>query len=126
MLSINALADSYTYPHDILDNFFRGEWTASVKGKPYHNLALDEAHESIINRRLKQITTRPSCFRMVELSDFMAYLDGTLCGLDSYVLEYHQKKDYDKKNSCAIRASLVFNVVVSVPRISPCVCKMCF
>ena len=39
---------------------------------PFHSLALDEAHESIVNRKLKQITTRPSHFRMVELADFMA------------------------------------------------------
>ena len=61
VLSMSAIANSYTYPIEVT----HGQWTVSVKGRPYHNLALDEAHESIINHRLKSITTRPSHFRMV-------------------------------------------------------------
>ena len=48
VLSINALADSYTYPKQVLDNFRNGEWTVSYKGRPYHSLALDEAQECIV------------------------------------------------------------------------------
>ena len=48
VLSINALSDSYTYPKEIVDIFKRGQWTVSVKGRPFHNLALDEAYECII------------------------------------------------------------------------------
>ena len=57
VLVINSLADSITYPKEIIEHFMNGEWTVSVKGIPFHNQALDEAHETIINRRLKQITT---------------------------------------------------------------------
>ena len=85
VLSINALSNSYTYPKEMVDIFKRGQWTVSVKGRPFHNLALDEAHECIINRKLKQITTRPSHFRMVDLSDFMAYLDQVVSGLEACV-----------------------------------------
>ena len=60
-----------------------------VKGRPYHNLALDEAHECSINRKLKQITTRPSYFRMVELANFMAYLDGVVSSLDLHAFKHH-------------------------------------
>ena len=41
ILSINALADSNTYPKQVLDKFNNGEWTVSYKGRPYHSLALD-------------------------------------------------------------------------------------
>ena len=60
----------------MLKYFKNGEWTISVKGRPFHNIALDEAHESIVNRKLKQITSRPSHFRMVKLADFMSYVTG--------------------------------------------------
>ena len=83
VLSIHALSDSYTYPKEMLQLFKNGQWTVSVKARPFHSLALDEAHESIVNRKLKQITTRPSHFRMVELADFMAYLDGVVSGLET-------------------------------------------
>ena len=83
VLSINALGDRYKYPKEVIDYFMNGQWTVSARGRPFHNLALDEAHECIINRKLKQITTRASHFRMVELSDFMAYLDGVVTGLEA-------------------------------------------
>ena len=100
VLSINALADSYTYPKQVLENFKNGQWTVSYKGRPYHSLALDEAQECIVNRKLKQITIRPSHFRMVEMSDFMAYLDTVVTGLDSHVFKMNKERVVDKKRSC--------------------------
>ena len=41
-------------------------------------LAIDEAHECVINWRLKQIISRPSAFRTEELADFMSYMDTIL------------------------------------------------
>ena len=110
VVSTNALADSYTYPSEIIEEFKNGQWTVSVKGRPFHSLALDEAHECIINRKLKQITTRPSHFRMVELSDFMAYLDTVTSGLDSHVFKHHKIKDYTKKTSCT-RANILYRLI---------------
>ena len=110
VLSVNALADSYTYPKQVLENFKNGEWTVSYKGRPYNSLALDEAQECIINRKLKQITTRPSHFRMVEMSDFMAYLDVVVTGLDSHVFKLNKDKVVNKKHSC-MRKNLIFNLI---------------
>ena len=56
-LTLNNLQDYFTFPKEILDKLMAGEWTVSYKGNPYHNLAIDEAHECCINRRLKQITS---------------------------------------------------------------------
>ena len=97
VLSINVLADSYTYPKQVLDKFKNGEWTVSYKSRPCHSLALDEAQECIVNRKLKQITTQPSHFRMVDMADFMAYLDVVITELDSYVFKL--QKDKKKKKS---------------------------
>ena len=92
VLVINSISDSMTYPKDILEHFLNGEWTVSLKGRPFHNQALDEAHETVINRKLKQVTTRPSHFRMVNLADFMAYLDNVCTGLDSCIPRKHKQK----------------------------------
>ena len=73
-LSTSAILDTYTFPKEIIDRFKNGEWTVSCTGKPFHNLALDEAHETEINLNLKQLTSRPSTFKTVKLADFMAYL----------------------------------------------------
>ena len=86
-----------------LDNFKNGEWTLSYKGRPYHSLALDEAQECIVNRKLKQITTRPSHFRMVEMADFMAYLDTVVTGLDAHVFKLQKGKVVNKRKCCTRR-----------------------
>ena len=80
--------DTLTMPAEILKRFMDGEWTVSLKGFHFSNLALDEAHECVINRRLKQITSRPSAFCTVELADFMSYLDTILI---CFVFQYSPK-----------------------------------
>lgn len=94
----------------MIEPFKKGQWTVSVKGRPFHSLALDEAHECIINRKLKQITTRPSHFRMVELSDFMAYLDTVTSGLDAHVFKHIKCKEYVKKRCCT-RPNILYKLM---------------
>lgn len=96
VLSIHALSNAYTYPKDILHMFKRGQWTVSVKARPFLNLALDEAHECIVNRKLKQITTMPSHFRMVELADFTAYLDKVVTSLEKDVFRLQKNTEHEK------------------------------
>ncbi len=73
---MESFADFHTFPAHVAKPLVNaGEWTASLTGRPHHNVALDEAHEMVINRRLKQITSRASHFHSVELADFMAYLE---------------------------------------------------
>ena len=58
----------------IFSGFEDDQWTVSLSGPPFHNVALDEVHEMVVSRRLKQMTSRPSCFRTVELAGFIAYM----------------------------------------------------
>jgi hypothetical protein len=48
-------------------------------------------------QEIKQITTRPSHFRMVGMADFMAYLDRVVTGLDSHVFKLQKDKISSKK-----------------------------
>ena len=95
---------------EVIDYFKNGQWTVSVKGRPFHNVALDEAHECIINRKLKQITTRASYFRMVELSDFMVYLDEVVTGLEAHIFKEHKRKSHEKKKD-STRAQLLYRLL---------------
>ena len=92
VLCISALASAFTYPTEVIHHFAHGEWTVSVKSRPYHNLALDEAHECIINKNLKSITTRPSHFSMVQLADFMSYLDKVMTAFEEFSCKWHKQK----------------------------------
>ena len=82
---MSTIRDSLTCPDEFLKVFINGEWICSVQGRPYHNLAIDEARECIINNRVKNVTSRPSHFRTVELADFIAYADRIVTGLHAYL-----------------------------------------
>ena len=111
VLTINALSDVYTYPGSIIEYFQDGQWTVSIKGRPYHSVALDEAQECVINRKLKQITTRASHFRMVDLADFMAYLDVVVTGLDVQLFKHHKQHEQTDKGNISARANILYTLL---------------
>jgi hypothetical protein len=49
-LVCKAIRDAKEMPTEILKHFRHGEWTVSVTGTPFCNVALDEAHEMLVNR----------------------------------------------------------------------------
>ncbi|GAQ93106.1 hypothetical protein KFL_013010010, partial [Klebsormidium nitens] len=53
------LAHLQQLPPEISGALKQGLWTVSLKGRPYKSLALDEAHETLINRDLKMSMNRP-------------------------------------------------------------------
>ena len=101
-LSTMAIMDTLTLPNNVLQRFLNGGWTVSVKGQPYHNIAFDEAHESVINLRLKTITSRPLHFRTVELSNFMSYLDRIVSGFEGLLFRNKQQESvqYRRRYVC--------------------------
>ena len=76
----------------------------SYKGRLYHSLALDEAQECIVNIKIKQLLDH-----LVEMADFMAYLDAVVTGLDSHVFEMKKDKVVNKKQYCT-RKNLIFDL----------------
>ena len=71
----------------------------SIMGHPHHNFALDEAHETVINLRLKIITSRPSHFRTVELANFVSYLETVVRGM-VYRNKQKEPTQYRKRYVC--------------------------
>ena len=115
-LCCTAIIDTLTFDDDLIQHFLNGKWTVSVKGRPFRNLALDEAHESVINLRLKTITSRPSHFRTVELSNFMSYLDKIVRGFESLVYRYKQTEPVQqRKRFVCQRTTRMMNLVKDVP-----------
>ena len=74
-LACQTINDVIQLPVDLKKKFYHGEWILNKTGRRFHSVALDEGHEQIINKRLKELTTRPSEYRTVTLANFMAYLD---------------------------------------------------
>ena len=61
-LVCETIKDVLHLPSEVQNHFNEGEWTISLTGKPFHNVALDEGHEQVVNKQLKELTTRPSEF----------------------------------------------------------------
>ena len=54
------IADLLQAPPEIVAALSEGGFTASLSGRFYHNVALDEAHEMLINKDMKKAISRPS------------------------------------------------------------------
>lgn len=56
----NHIACVHNYPAEIIDSFKKGGFTVKVKGGIGHAVAIDEAHEMLINRDMKMAVARPT------------------------------------------------------------------
>jgi hypothetical protein len=92
------MKDIKMLPNNIRKQFESGQWTMTVKGSAYHNLALDEAHECLINRKLQELVRNPNEHNTVVLADFMAFLEQFLTKLKSFVYKYSNKKRHASKS----------------------------
>ena len=54
------IVNMLTLPKEILSNLQKGGFTVSIKGRPCHSVAIDEAHEMCTNKECKEYITRPS------------------------------------------------------------------
>ena len=54
------LSEVNSYPIEILECFERGGFSVSITGTAWANVALDEAHEMLINKDLKSAVIRPT------------------------------------------------------------------
>ena len=52
------LADIWQYPQPLLDHFKRGAFAVSMRGTAGRSQAMDEAHETVINRKTKAVLNR--------------------------------------------------------------------
>jgi hypothetical protein len=89
------MKDNMKLPEEVMLAFLNGKWTVSGNGTPYHNQAIDEAHESMVNKRTKQLTSRPSEHHVISLANFMAMLDSIDRKLGGYVSKYSSRKSSD-------------------------------
>ena len=67
------LADLVTIPSEILHHFQAGGFTVSITGKGWHSVAIDKAHEMLINKDLKSAIVRPGKENMNRLSLYLGH-----------------------------------------------------
>ena len=54
------IVDVLSMPAELIDYFEKGGFALSISGQTLHSVALDESHEMLINKHVKQCIVRPS------------------------------------------------------------------
>ena len=72
-LTLLHLADLWQLPEPVASHFKDGAFTASVKGVPTHDQGLDEAHETIVNRKTKEAIKRADPSYIEENAHYLPY-----------------------------------------------------
>jgi hypothetical protein len=119
-LACQTIHDVLTLPTWIKDKFENGEWTVSQSARAFHNTALDECHEMVINRRMKDLTSRPSEYRTVSLANFMAYLDKFMQLFTATLYKFSRKRKKNKAGNTVYEFSEVILKEVQKCQIFSC------
>ena len=67
------LGDVHTLPDEVLNIFQKGGFVVSLRGHPWHSVALDEAHEMKINKKCKTSIVRPSKDYISRVAGYIPY-----------------------------------------------------
>lgn len=67
------LADVLCMPSSIVSAFEHGAFVVSISGKSWHSVAIDEAHEMLINKQCKTAITRPTPDYIHRLVHYLPY-----------------------------------------------------
>lgn len=59
-LITNHILDVMNMPKELLDYFKAGGFAVSITGRAFHSVGLDESHEMLINKDVKQAILKPS------------------------------------------------------------------
>ena len=67
------VADIHSFPDEVLSTFRQGGFVASLTGRSWHSVALDEAHEMKINKECKTSIVHPSRDYINRVAGYIPY-----------------------------------------------------
>ena len=87
------LADMLTMPHSVMAMFQQGAFVVSIKGREWHSVGIDEAHEMLINKSCKMSIVRPSPDHINRIVKYLPYRTKALDNLCAYLFPEREKKE---------------------------------
>lgn len=86
------LADMLMMPQSILAMFQQGAFVVSIKGRAWHSVGIDEAHEMLINKSCKLSIVRPSPDHINRIVKYLPYRTQALDNLYEHPFPEDEKK----------------------------------
>ena len=88
----NHIADVQSMPPEILTMFQQGGFVVSIKGRAWHSVGIDEAHEMLINKDCKTSIIRPSEDYINRLATYIPYRTKSLENLRQQIFPENTDK----------------------------------
>lgn len=85
------LADLLCMPDSILTMFQQGAFVVSIKGRTWHSVAVDEAHEMLINKACKMSIVRPTPDYVNRIAQYLPYRTTALENLSNQLFPEENK-----------------------------------
>uniref|UniRef100_A0A1X7VCY4 Uncharacterized protein n=1 Tax=Amphimedon queenslandica TaxID=400682 RepID=A0A1X7VCY4_AMPQE len=102
------IADCLLLPSDIKAAFLKGGFAVSILGNEWHSVAIDECHEMLINRDLKDAVTRPGKSSINQVALSFPYKSRNLRNIRNLVFD---KEPVSNSNMSSIEKKMNENVV---------------
>ncbi len=67
------MADIVTMPSSVITMFQQGAFVINISGRPWHSVAVDEAHEMLVNKDCKTSIVRPSPDYINRVAQYIPY-----------------------------------------------------
>ena len=84
------VADLVSYPAVVLDLLQQGSFVVNISGREWHSVAVDEAHEMLINKACKTSIVHPNKDYITRISNYLPYRAKCLENLKQQITLYDE------------------------------------
>ena len=92
------LADMLMMPQSVLAMFQQGAFVVSIKGRAWHSVGIDEAHEMLVNKSCKMAIIRPSPDHMNRIVKYLPFRTKALDNLSGHLFPEREKNQEIKSS----------------------------
>ena len=103
------IVDILEMPSTILAMFQQGALVVSIKGKPWHSVAIDECHEMMINRSCKSAVVRPTRDHINRVAQFITYSSKAIENLKTQLFPQNEKEESNQSILSSYSKDKAFN-----------------
>ena len=99
------LGDLCNFPQEVLNSLELGGFVANISGRSMVSVALDEAHEMLINKETKDCLVRTTPAALSKLTGYLPYQSSLLANIKSFQISVGESALYVSSTSSRSRES---------------------